>query len=62
MLVTSINGCVKAYWYEEGYIRTSSKEYSIENLDNRMVHLTNDSVQEKSKDYGKFEQANKVSF
>jgi hypothetical protein len=24
MLLTCVNGCIKAYWYEEGYIRTSS--------------------------------------
>ncbi len=25
VLVTSVKGIYKAYWYEEGYIRTSSK-------------------------------------
>ena len=25
VLVTSVNNIIKAYWYEEGYIRTSSK-------------------------------------
>ena len=27
-----------------------------------MIHLTNDAVQKKSEDYGKFENANKISF
>lgn len=27
-----------------------------------MIHLTNDAVQKKSEDYGKFEQANKMSY
>ena len=27
-----------------------------------MIHLTNDSVQKKSEDYGKFENGNKISF
>ena len=29
MLLTSINGYLKAYYYEEGYIRTSSREYNL---------------------------------
>lgn len=53
MLVTSIKGKIKAYWYEEGYIRTSSKEFSMYNLANRMIHLTNDAVQKMSSDYSK---------
>ena len=53
---------MKAYWYEEGYIRTSSKQFNIKNLKNRFIHLTNDAVQKKSEDYGKYENGNKVSF
>jgi hypothetical protein len=52
----------KAYWYEEGYIRTSSKEFTLKNLKNRFIHLTNDAVQKKSEDYGKYENGNKISF
>lgn len=44
MLITTYNGITKGYWYQEGYIRTSSKEYNTKNLDNRSIHLTNDSV------------------
>ena len=44
-LVTSHNGLMKAYFYKEGYLRTSCKEYSLTNLHSRMVHLTNDAVQ-----------------
>ena len=29
MLITSINGAFKAYWYKEGYIRTSSEAFDI---------------------------------
>lgn len=60
--MTSVNGNVKGYVYEEGYIRTSCKEYSINNLSNRLVHLTNDAVQKKAEDYGKFEPGNKLSY
>ncbi len=58
--MTSQNGINKAYWYNEGYIRTSSTLYSLRNLNNKMVHLTNDAVQKQSEDYGKYESGNKV--
>ncbi len=61
-MITSINGLMKGYFYEEGYIRTSSKEFSLKNLSNKAVHLTNDAVQQKEEDYGKFESGNKLSF
>ena len=54
-LVTSINGILQCYFYQEGYIRTSSKDYNPKALDNKFIHLTNDAVQKKSDDYGKFE-------
>lgn len=62
VLVTCIKGVYKAYWYEEGYIRTSSKQFTLKNLKNRFIHLTNDAVQKKSEDYGKYENGNKISF
>lgn len=61
-LITSCNGNLKAYNYEEGYIRTSCREFSLANLSNRLVHLTNDAVQKKAEDYGKFEPGNKMSY
>jgi tubulin polyglutamylase TTLL1/tubulin monoglycylase TTLL3/8 len=45
ILMTQVNGILKAYWYEEGYIRTSSELYQLNDLSNAMVHLTNDAVQ-----------------
>ena len=47
ILITSVNGCVKGYWYEEGYVRTTSREYTLKNLDNKLIHLTNDAIQKK---------------
>mmetsp|Transcript_19833 Transcript_19833/g.19843 ORF Transcript_19833/g.19843 Transcript_19833/m.19843 type:complete len:125 (+) Transcript_19833:272-646(+) len=61
-MITCINGCIQGYFYEDGYIRTSCKEYSIKKLSNRYIHLTNDAVQKKSDDYGKFEPGNKLSY
>tara|TARA_B110000285_G_C15133337_1_gene625146 strand:+ start:3099 stop:3353 length:255 start_codon:yes stop_codon:yes gene_type:complete len=60
--MTTVNGTLKAYLYEEGYLRTSCREYSINNLNNKLVHLTNDAVQKRSEDYGKFEPGNKLSY
>lgn len=48
IVISSINDIMKGYWYEEGYIRTSCKEFTLKNLANRMIHLTNDAVQKKS--------------
>ena len=44
MMITSNFGKYKAYWYNEGYVRTSSFEYSLKSTQ-RMLHLTNDAVQ-----------------
>ena len=60
--MTSVNANQKMYIYEEGYLRTSCREYSINNLANKLVHLTNDAVQKKAEDYGKFEPGNKLSY
>ena len=61
MLVTHINGLMRAYWYREGYLRTSSYEFDILNFE-REIHLTNDAVQKFTPLYGKFEPANKLSY
>jgi len=53
-------GAFRAFFYREYYLRTASAEYNAKSKD-RMVHLNNDAVQKKGEDYGKFEQANKMS-
>ena len=62
MLVTCMNGSIKGYWYEEGYIRTSSFEYSMKYCKDPLVHLTNDAIQKNCSAYGKFEKGNKLSY
>ena len=62
VLVTAINGNIWAYWYKDGYIRTSCKEFSLKNVTNKFIHLTNDAIQKKSENYGKFEPGNKMSY
>ncbi len=45
------------YFYETGYMRTSSDEYSLDNK-NKFVHLTNNCYQKYSNNYEKFEEGN----
>ena len=53
---------MRGYFYNEGYLRTSCKEYDLTKVDNRLIHLTNDAVQKFSADYGKYESSNKLSY
>ena len=59
-LMTAVNGFLKGYFYQEGYLRTSSKVFTLNNLQSKVVHLTNEAVQKKYDDFGKFEPGNKV--
>ena len=61
-MVTCVNGVIQGYFYQEGYLRTSSKEFSLKHTWDKFTHLTNDAVQKTSEEYGKFENGNKVSF
>lgn len=60
-MVTSVNGLLKGWFYRDCYFRTSSKPFDLSDLGNRYVHLTNDAIQIAAEDYGKFENANKLS-
>jgi tubulin--tyrosine ligase len=42
-MITAINGCVYGYFYKNGYLRTSSKEFTL-SKNSRQIHLTNDAV------------------
>ena len=37
-------GIIRGWFYEEGYIRTSSTEFSLKQGNNQLIHLTNDAV------------------
>lgn len=51
------------YFYKEGYLRTSSQVYTMEDTSNEYIHLTNNCLQVKNKEtYGQFEEGNTVSF
>ena len=51
----------RGYTFNEGYIRTSSYEFNLRDLEDRDVHLTNDAVQDRNDEYGKYEPGNKIS-
>jgi len=53
-------GAVRAFFYRHAYVRTTSKKFTMDNVD-RFVYLNNDAVQCNSKEYGLQEAANKVS-
>ena len=59
--MTSINSSSKGYFFEDGYIRTSCKEFNGDDMD-KFIHLTNDAIQVHADDYGKYESGNKMSF
>ena len=59
---TLVNNKLKAYVYDDGYLRTSSRTFSRGDLNNKYIHLTNDAVQKASHDYGRYEVGNKLSF
>lgn len=54
----------KCFIFKEGYIRTSCEEYSLsdESIAKTYIHLTNNAVQKFATNYGKFEDANQLSF
>jgi len=55
-------GKLNVYLFNEGYLRTSSQEYTL-NSENLSVHLTNICLQSKEKQtFGKHEDGNTVSF
>eukprot|EP00347_Sterkiella_histriomuscorum_P010551 403375852 len=49
------------YFYNTGYMRTSSDNYTLDNK-NKFVHLTNNCYQKHSNNYQKFEQGNQLTF
>ena len=61
-LITCMNGNLQGYFYHDGYLRTSCREYTLKNVQSRLIHLTNDAVQQRCAEYGKFENGNKLSY
>jgi hypothetical protein len=61
VLVTVFRKEVRAYFFQDAYIRTSCKKYDLSKLSDRATHLTNDAVQKHSTAYGQYEDGNKLS-
>jgi hypothetical protein len=59
VLITQSENC---YFFPQGYLRTSSEKFSLDNLDSTFIHLTNNAIQKDGTDYGKFEAGNQMSF
>jgi len=55
---------MKLYYFKEGYIRTSSSEFTMDKqtIEKKDIHLTNNAVQKFCEGYGKFEDGNQLSF
>jgi D-alanine-D-alanine ligase-like ATP-grasp enzyme len=62
MLLTVNNGSLRGYWYQDGYIRTSSSLWTLDSINDTFAHLTNDAIQKHSSSYGKFEPGNKLTY
>ncbi len=52
MMVTINNGKIKGYWYQEGYVRTSSFIWNLSEMEDKFIHLTNDAIQKTCEEYG----------
>jgi len=61
-LITAFNGHVKGYFYKEGYLRTASREFSLKNLTAKIIHLTNEAIQVRYEEFGKYEPGNKITY
>lgn len=44
-LYTCFNNQPKVYFFQDGYLRTASKEFSDVDINNKYIHLTNDAIQ-----------------
>ncbi len=54
MVITGLHGKMRAYFYGEGYVRTSSYFFNLDDIKDPAIHLTNDAVQKYSEDYGAY--------
>lgn len=50
------------HFYKHGSVRTSCEPFSVRDLRNRYIHLTNHSIQESHPDFGRFEKNGEMFF
>ena len=53
---------MELFFFKEAYIRTSTEEYSTNNIANYFIHLTNNAIQKNAANYGQYESGNQLSF
>ena len=53
---------MQLYFFKDGYLRTSSDDYTLKVKNNNYVHLTNNCLQKYGNSYGKHEDGNTLSF
>jgi len=46
----------------EGYLRLAGEKFTLDDLENNFVHLTNNAIQKYGENYGKYENGNIWSF
>ncbi len=61
-MLTLANNKRTGFTYDNDYLRTSSRTFVNDDLTNKLIHLTNDAVQKRSDEYGRFESGNKLTF
>ena len=61
MLITWVNGHLKLYFFEDGYVRTATNNFSLENLEDQFIHLTNEAIQMHCDSFSKYEKGNKLT-
>lgn len=50
------------YIFQEGYLRLSSENYDLQDIENPFIHLTNNAIQKFSVNYGEKEDGNQLSY
>lgn len=62
MSMLHYTGKLQLYMYPEGFVRLTGKAYTLDDLDDVSIHVTNHAIQETQSDYQKFERGNLISF
>ena len=53
---------LSVYVFKEGYLRTSSHNFRLDDYNDPYIHLTNNAIQKNGEQYGAHEPGNQLSF
>ena len=53
-MISTNNQKIRGYWYQDGYVRTSSYLWNLDDITDQEIHLTNDAIQKYCINYGKY--------